>query len=90
MENQSGEWLPVGSVVEVAGAEEPLRIFGYLAQDVRSGAVHDYLGYPHPSGMASSDEAFLFDRGDIVRLRFVGYQNGVWDELAQALAARRD
>lgn len=64
----------IGTVVRLEGAERDVMIIGYGGKDV-SGGVHDYIGVPHPFGLASANALMAFDAKQIVGVQFFGYGN---------------
>lgn len=84
------DWLPVGSVVGVAGSDGPLMIAGYMMQDLIDGRLWDYAGVPFPSGFTDEDEFRAFDRVSISGIRFLGYQDASYLEMRSALMARQN
>lgn len=66
------DWLPVGSVVRVAGGEVPVAIAGCMA--VAAERAADYVGLPLPRGRVGDGLAW-FDRADIETVLLVGYED---------------
>lgn len=64
----------IGTVVRLEGAERDVMIIGYGGKDV-SGGVHDYIGVPHPFGLASTNALMAFEAKQIVGVQFFGYGN---------------
>ena len=64
----------IGTVVRLEGAERDVMIIGYGGKDT-SGGVHDYIGVPHPFGLASTNALMAFDAKQIVGVQFFGYGN---------------
>ena len=66
------DWMPIGTVVRMEGAERLVMIVGYMAIDGMTGRAWDYAGYPYPEGKQDPSELF-FDRGDIAELYQLGF-----------------
>lgn len=77
-------WLPLGSVVEVEGVDEPLCVLGYMVGPEGGGAVFDLCARPYPEGM-DGDDWMMLDRADIARTLFIGYQDEGFFKLARVL-----
>lgn len=83
------DWLPVGSAVRVAGVRAPVVIAGCMV--AAAGRAADYVGLPLPLGRAGDGLAW-FDRADIARTLFIGYQDEGFFRLTRVLEEldRRD
>lgn len=83
----TNDWLPIGSVVHLAGSEveELVTIFGYLQQDAGTGLLWDYVGLLHPMGFLQPGNEILFDRDSIDGVLYVGYQDFDWERMKDAL-----
>lgn len=64
--------LPIGAVVLLEGAKDPLMIVGYLVKGV-DGSERDYMGVPYPVGLVSMDFVKGFNHVDIREVIFEGY-----------------
>lgn len=84
-------WPPLGSVVEVEGADELLCVLGYMVGPEGGGAVFDLCARPYPEGM-DGDDWMMLDRADIARTLFIGYQDEGFFRLTRVLEEldRRD
>lgn len=69
------DFLPVGSVVLLKGANKKLMIIGILQVNPTQRKIYDYLGVPYPEGFMGADNNFLFNHEDINDIIFVGYTN---------------
>lgn len=69
------DFLPVGSVVLLKGANKKLMIIGILQVNPTQRKIYDYLGVPYPEGFMGADNNFLFNHEDINDVIFVGYTN---------------
>ena len=67
-------WLPIGSVVQLAKEGKPLMICGRAQKERDTGEIWDYSACPYPEGSLSPEQTFLFNRGQVERLLFIGYQ----------------
>jgi len=93
------EWLPLGSVVNVAGSPQPLVVAGYVAT-LDDGRIFDYMGVPYPMGLSGEDDGnglVYFNREGIDQLLFMGLQlpmgmsalERLRDEIAPAIEEAR-
>ena len=67
--------LPIGSVVQLSGAEKKLMIFGVRQTNQETGKEFDYVGVMYPEGNMGEDTRFLFDNSDIEKVVFLGYSD---------------
>ncbi len=77
------DWMPLGSVVRLRGAERLVMVAGFMSVDGESGHAWDYAGYPYPEGKQDPDELF-FDRTDVEET----YQFGFCDAEGMAFMSR--
>ena len=77
-----GDWMPIGSVVRLHGAERLVMVAGYMSIDGSTSQAWDYCGYPYPEGKQEPTELF-FDRSDIEET----YQFGFCDAEGMAFIA---
>ena len=82
----AGRLLPIGSVVLLEGGDMPLMIFGRAQTAVDDGRFWDYAAVPYPEGNSDREHTYLFDRGQVRELLFVGFQTEAEEELADHLA----
>ena len=75
----------IGTVVRLEGAERDVMIIGYGGKDT-SGGVHDYIGVPHPFGLASTNALMAFDAKQIAGVQFFGYGNAPAQEYVAKIA----
>lgn len=69
------DFLPIGSVVLLKGAEKKLMICGRVQTHVEQGKVYDYSGCLYPEGFMGADQMYLFNNEDIDTLYYVGMQD---------------
>lgn len=65
------EILPIGSVVLLEGAIDPLMIIGYLPKGIDN-VERDYMGVVYPIGLTSIEDVKAFNRKDIKEVIFEG------------------
>lgn len=65
-------WLPIGSVVRLAGGEKPVMIAGFMVRDGETGSSWDYLGYPYPEGRRDGEDLF-FNKEQVEAIAQVGF-----------------
>ena len=69
------KYLPVGSVVLLKEAQDPLMIVGFSSIDEdEPNKVYDYSGCDYPEGMVDYEEVELFQHEDIEKILFLGYE----------------
>ena len=66
------DWLPVGTVVTLAGGSRPVMIAGVMALDGKLGRYRN-IGVPYPEGRTAPDEGYFFDKHMIDRFHQLGY-----------------
>lgn len=66
-------WLPVGSVVTLNEGVRPIMVVASMVQDANTGRWWDYMGYPYPEGMASSESDYFFDATMIREIHQLGF-----------------
>lgn len=69
------DFLPIGSVVLLKGAEKRLMVIGRFQVEVETGQIYDYSGCLYPEGVINPKDLFLFQGDDIERVYFVGMQD---------------
>ena len=67
--------LPVGSVVLLKEATRYIIIIGYAPVEEGSTKIYDYLGCAYPIGVIGHDRSLLFDKSQIDKVIFEGYQD---------------
>ena len=72
-EERIREFLPVGSVVMLNGAQKALMIFGVAQTDNDTNIDYDYIGVLWPEGNIGADTQFLFNQTDVVEVLHRGY-----------------
>ena len=67
--------LPIGSVVMLENATNPIMIFGYLQETstVENG-LFDYVGVPYPEGNVNITTQIGFQMNNISEVLFEGYR----------------
>ena len=84
--SQSEVFLPLGSVVQVEDGTI-FMISGYCKSitNKEEGHVFDYQGVYYPEGDLSDGQVYLFDKADIVEIKFVGYETDESKDFAKKL-----
>ncbi len=67
--------LPIGSVVLLKGAKTKLMIMGRILSNDKMEEIYDYVGCIYPLGMTGEDNNYFFNRDDIEKVFFVGFQD---------------
>ena len=74
--NNTGRFLPLGTVVLLKGATKRLMITGYAAYDKGNTAkAYDYSGCLYPEGIITSDQLALFDNKQIDKVFHMVYSD---------------
>ena len=66
--------LPIGSVVLLKGGEKRIMICGRIQTKAGEDTIYDYSACYYPEGVLS-DEMFFFNRDQIERVFFIGFQD---------------
>lgn len=82
MENK---FLPIGSVCSVKNATDKIMIAGYCGIHY-NGNLHlkDYVAVKYPEGLLTPDVVY-FDHEDIIRVEFMGFDDGSYKNLNNML-----
>lgn len=78
--------LPIGSVVLLEGGQRRLMVVGRIHKMRDDDTIYDYIGCPYPEGVVGDSYAF-FNRDDIERVYFIGFQDSESLEYSARLAA---
>ena len=70
------KYLPIGSVVLLKDSEKRVMIVGVKQQEEGSDKIWDYSACLYPEGIIDPDRLYLFDTEQIIRLYFIGFQDG--------------
>ena len=65
--------LPIGSVVLLKNSTKRVMIIG-VCQKLND-VIYDYAGCFYPEGFLSADKNFLFNKDQLDKLYFIGYQD---------------
>ena len=69
------KWLPLGSVVVLHGGNHQLMIYGRLQKEVDGDELWDYVGCLFPEGNLGPEHTYIFNKDQIERVFFLGYQS---------------
>lgn len=73
MEEIGEKFLPIGTVVMLAGGEKRVMITGFGAvQESNRTKIWDYSGCLYPEGFLSSNQTCLFDHSQIAKVYHLG------------------
>lgn len=81
MENN---YLPIGTVVLLKGAEKRIMITGFC-QINADGREYDYCGCLYPEGYMNHNETLLFDKEQIDKIFYVGFIDEEEEEFKKRL-----
>lgn len=80
------ELLPIGTVVQIKGAEKLMMICGFCPTGpAKPGYVYDYSGFPYPEGYMDTLKIYQFDSDQIEKVMAIGYQDRETFEYMSAL-----
>jgi hypothetical protein len=74
------KYLPLGSVVLLAGGDKRVMIYGRRQRAEADGEMWDYVACLYPEGNLTVEYTYLFNHDQIEQVYFVGFQDG--EELA--------
>ena len=67
------EYLPLGTILQLEGAEKNIMVIGYRAYDPDNWKDSgDYCAVPYPEGLLSSDNIIIFREDDIDHIYMYG------------------
>lgn len=75
--------LPLGSVVLLKDAESLVMIISRLVATNESDSIFDYSACLYPEGIVDMNSLVFFNRGDIERVYFIGFQDSEELELQE-------
>ena len=91
--NVSAEYIrglfPIGTVVSLYGTVRRVMICGVFACD-NNGREYDYVGVLYPDGCSGEQKRFMFDRKEIERVYFRGYDDVERKDFIEKLIRLRD
>ena len=67
--------LPIGSVVLLKGGEKRLMIYGRKQLDSETQNQWDYVACLYPEGNIDASHTYLFNRDQIEKVYFIGFQD---------------
>ena len=67
--------LPIGSVVLIKGGEKKVMICARIQTRSGDDRIYDYCGCHYPEGIVAANKMLFFDRDDIERVYFIGFQD---------------
>lgn len=70
-----GDLLPIGSVVLLKGANKRVMIISRIQAMADTKAIYDYASCPYPEGIVDPENIIFFNRDDIERVYFIGFQD---------------
>ena len=68
-------FLPIGSVILLKGANKRLMITGYCLTDKNTNKKYDYCGCLYPEGIVDPNKITLFNHEQIDKVFFIGMQD---------------
>lgn len=67
--------LPIGSVIQLKGAEKRLMVFGVRQTNRSDKKEYDYIGVLYPEGNIGEQGQFLFNHENIEKVFFRGFED---------------
>lgn len=67
--------LPIGSVIQLKGAEKRLMVFGVRQTDRSDKKEYDYISVLYPEGNIGEQGQFLFNHENIEKVFFRGFED---------------
>ena len=75
VEYNEDEFLPIGSVVLLAGGNKRIMICGRIQAQAGSDIIYDYSACYYPEGIVDPQSMFFFNRDAIETVYFRGYED---------------
>lgn len=69
------KFLPIGTIVLLDGGTKKIMILGFYSHPIGKETIYDYTGCFYPEGLVNSNELFLFNHSQIVKVFHYGYIN---------------
>ncbi len=86
MEEIGERYLPIGTVVMLAGGTKRVMITGFCAvEEDDKRKIWDYSGCMYPEGFLSSDQTCLFDHSQIEKVYHLGLADDEEEEFKKTL-----
>jgi hypothetical protein len=70
------KYLPLGSIVQLAGGDKRVMIYGRRQKAEADGVLWDYVACLYPEGNLTDEYTYLFNHDQIERVYFIGFQDG--------------
>lgn len=87
----SKEFLPIGSVVQLADSTGLVMVAGYLPiSKRRPGYVWDYSGFRFPIGYTDDEDIYCFDHSQVAVVYAHGYMDIEEEMFTDRLAAAKE
>lgn len=84
------KYLPIGTVVSIAGNEKNIVIVGYGAYDynktIKTTEIYDYCGYPYPEGFCGDEYTIVFNHDAISEIKYKGYTPDTYEQVNKEIS----
>ena len=80
------DFLPIGSVVLLQGAEKRIMVAGVRQRDAETEKIWDYSAVLYPEGMVDSKNVFLFNTEQVEKIFFLGFQDSECLQFAEMIS----
>jgi hypothetical protein len=71
------KYLPLGSIVQLAGGDKRVMIYGRRQKAEADGVLWDYVACLYPEGNLTDEYTYLFNHDQIERVYFIGFQDAL-------------
>ena len=86
--DESGKYLPIGTIVMIKDNLAMYMISGYMNDDGK-GNISEYIGVPYPYGLISFNALCFFNHKDIENILYHGLKDKNYDFLNKILNSKK-
>ena len=79
------DWLPIGSVVHIAGRDGLVSIIASMVGDEASKTLWDYAAVPYPQGLTGQGRDIMFNKDAIDGVLGLGFVNADGERMESLL-----
>lgn len=73
------EQLPIGTIVTLKSQLRKVVIVGTKIKKIEDNQIYDYASVIYPEGYTNKNELIFFQKEEIEKLYFLGYQNAKFE-----------
>lgn len=70
--DNTGKYLPIGTVVLLNGGSKKVMIIGFGCRDTKTETIYDYSACMYPEGVITSNKTLLFNHSQIDKIFHFG------------------